>query len=114
MQAHGVLPKMTRVDLVFNYGNFVRRMLRASRDTVMRHKIKTIVILVGFYVAHKTFGVYKSFKNALNPLAGLQEIGAEEEEKKEAAWQSQETQSQAQVKQYLKADGMHLLQLKVF
>lgn len=82
----------------------------------MRHKIKTIVILAGFYAAHKTFGVYKSFKNALNPLASLQELGAgdDEDKKEEADGTSNAAMMQAQVKAYLKGDPLHLLQLKIF
>lgn len=74
-----MLPELTRIDLVFNYANFLRKVFRTSRDTVIRHKIKAIVVLLGFYAAHKTFGVYKSFKNALNPLAGLQELAVDDE-----------------------------------
>lgn len=111
--AAGVLPSLNRIDLVFNYTNFLLKLFRTCRDTIIRHKIKTIVVLLGFYAAHKTFGVYKSLKNALNPLAGLQELGVDEDQTEPSA-PAQVNLEQEKVKAYLKSDPLHLLQLKIF
>ena len=64
-------PKMTRVDIVFSYRNFLWSMFQASTSTIYRHKVKSIVCLLGIVAAHKTFGLYKSIKSALNPLGEL-------------------------------------------
>ena len=92
-----------------------------------RHKIKSIVCLLGIVAAHKTFGLYKSFRNAFNPLGELAgELGDEDEENggEEAkdvesnpllkALKSNKNdvgdkQAEQLLKKYLKSDPMHLL-----
>ena len=64
-------PKLTRVDLVFSYRNFLRKLIRTCGQTVYTHKVKSIVVILGLVAAHKTFGFYKSVRNALNPLSDL-------------------------------------------
>ena len=66
-------PKMTRVDIVFSYRNFLWSTFQAGTSTIYRHKVKSIVCLLGIAAAHKTFGLYKSIKSALNPLGELAE-----------------------------------------
>ncbi len=68
-------PKLTKVDLVFSYRNFVRKMFNKFGQTIYTHKIKSIVVILGLFAAHKTFGFYKSIRNALNPLSDLQQLG---------------------------------------
>ena len=76
-------PKMHRVDIVFSYRNFLRQLLLSSGQTIYRHKIKSIVCIMGIFAAHKTFGLYKSIMGALNPLSELtasMENGDEDDE----------------------------------
>ena len=109
-KATGVLPKLERIDLVFSYTNFLRRLFRSTRETIYRHKLKSIVVILGLYGAHKTFGVYKSLKSALNPLSDLQQLDNDDQ----AAPAHQPSQEANQLKAYLERDAMHLLQVKVF
>ena len=62
-------PKLTRYDLVFSYRNFMRRVIRYCGSAIYRHKIKSIVVLIGIYAAHKTFGLYKWARELMNPMA---------------------------------------------
>ena len=73
-------PTMTRVDLVFSYRSALIKLLKYCHATAYRHKIKSIVVILGMVAAHKTFGLYKSIKSALNPLADLQELADNNEE----------------------------------
>ena len=70
----GVLPKLEQIDLVFSYTSFLRKLVRWGRTKVYQHKIKSIVVILGLYAAYKTFGVYKSLKSILNPMADLPQI----------------------------------------
>ena len=40
----------------------------------MNHKVKTAVVVTGLYAAHKSFGLYKSIKSAMNPLSEVQSL----------------------------------------
>ena len=64
----------TKVDLVFSYRNFFKNILRGLGSTVYKHKIKSIVVILGIYSAYRTFGLYKSVKSALNPFSDVQAI----------------------------------------
>ena len=66
-----IRPTMSRVDLVFSYRSALRKLITKCHETAYRHKIKSIVVILGMVAAHKTFGLYKSIKSALNPLADL-------------------------------------------
>lgn len=73
-------PTLTRYDIVFSKRNFMKKIIRICGSTMYTHKIKTIVVILGLYTAHKSFGLYKSIKTALNPMADLQTFGDDGEE----------------------------------
>ena len=55
-------PSLTKVDLVFSYRSFVRRLLAYIYATVRNHRIKAAVVVGCFYAAYKTLGLYKMLK----------------------------------------------------
>lgn len=73
-------PTLTTVDIVFSKRNFLKKIIKICGSTMYTHKIKTIVVILGLYAAHKSFGLYKSVKSALNPLADLQSFGEDGEQ----------------------------------
>ena len=62
-------PTLTRHDLVFSYRNFLRKIIRMCGKTIYQHKVKSLVVIIGLYAAHKTFGLYKSIRDMFNPMA---------------------------------------------
>ena len=132
-------PKMTRVDIVFSYRNFLWSTFQAGTSTIYRHKVKSITCLLGIVAAHKTLGLYKSIKSALNPLGELaagmdgedaevisdsnnQGDGAEgdagmdplRQAFKKKSESREDKQAEQLLRNYLKQDAMHLFQVKIF
>lgn len=115
-------PTISQVDLVFSYRNFAKKMIRACGQTMYRHKMKSLIVILGLYGAHKTFGFYKSVKSALNPFADIQQQMTDH-----AAVDNDNAQNSTNkmknndpnekglqlLKTYIRSDPMHLLQVKI-
>jgi hypothetical protein len=71
----------------------------------MRHKFKTIVILLGLYAAKKTYGLYNSFTTTMKQLTG-QDTAPEEV--------YQKSESEVELANYLGLSSNHMLQLTIF
>ena len=72
-------PSLTKVDIVFSYRSFVRKLIYYILTTMRRHKLKALVVVGCLVAAHKTLGLYRTFRQTFNPLAELQELGANAE-----------------------------------
>ena len=77
------------------------------------HKVKTFVVILGLYAAHKSFGLYKSIKSALNPLGDLEELEGEDGADGNNMGSSPESADKALFTSYMRADPLHLMQVKI-
>jgi len=109
-------PSTTKVDIVFSYTSFLKKILAWIGGSARRHKVKTVVVVLGLYAAHRTFGLYKSLRESLNPFAELQQLavdGGDEQENVDNPSLGENDKAVAaglaKLKEYLRSDAMHLL-----
>ena len=91
MLASAVRPQLQKVDLVFNLSGFVKGSASTIGRKAWENKIMTVLLILGLYATHKTYGFYRYIKqgwlgmldpngaglgeNAMAELLGDQELG---------------------------------------
>ena len=111
-------PTLEKVDLIFNMSSFVRNSAGAVGKKAWEHKIITAVVLLGLYASHRTYGIYRSFKDSFGGLTGLDddalgELLDDPEDKNKTANKTKSIENPSQsvkmFKEFLREDELNLL-----